>query len=682
MSAPIPSFFKIRCVLVILSFLLFFMLIGMARRAFSATCSDLADGSFYKSGSASCVYQSHVNYYDCEFLASAACNADGGGCSAFTSWFNLSAGAGLPNGTLGYWRRGSGVGCEGTSNDIYLYVACAAGTCSSCPDERAVLEQQCGESGYTLNEQTCEGQCVNSECSDEATALSQQCGVIGYTMIDEENCKGRCNDCVQDAEEICGDKPIVWEDGDCKFYCDTPCKALVNRLSHACGGADNMWFMASSVDGGSQQCSGGCNDGPDPNADTDGDGDPDSTDPDIDGDGILNDQDDDIDGDGILNEHDSAPLVPGGIDLSKEPGQYGGENPDAPPPSTDPNNPAPTPECTEAYDILKDQCGAAGIAAWDNEFCIGRCKGEPICTQEQVEAANIACPKGYTMNPDCTPSCGCAGFESYCITSCKPAAVKNNFCEEQNGAVVDKLCECEIASGCQQYKASCDASCAQNNCGGVKTYQCQEDSTGKITSKTCECNDCAKPDVPAPKNPEPENPDDLAGWLKVIKRDTEQIADNTASVKQSVDGFKGSIDGLKAALSDVTIKGSGIDTLTGDGSLGTGGSVTGSGYGTAPSDDDLPRTTSFGTFTPRASGSAGDYGGQISAKLDTLSVIASGAVCELFLSLPIPHFRGLSVSFSWKNYPVNFCQFESLFVILGNLFVFLTALYELYKFSV
>lgn len=667
---------KIRCVLVIISVLLFFMLIGLTRQAFAVTCS-------YTGLPEPTSWIQSPHFYDSQSAAQQACQSFAAehGKSCFGP-YNCSASSSSTcswrAGYIQYW-----VDNAPSKDSQHQFYFCNADP--ACPSQRSEASSQCGgPDKYTIDEATCQWQC-NVSCPDERASLEQQCGGIDKYTIDEASCKGRCNDCVQEAEAHCGINPVEWnEDGDCSYRCLEPCQDLTDRLSYGCGGSDQMWFVSrrdTDANGNTtEQCAGGCGSPPDPNRDTDGDGNPDRTDDDIDGDGVPNDQDDDVDGDGIPNGSDSAPTVPGGIDMSNDPGAYGSENPDPPPPSTDPENPDPTFDCVEKYNNKVKECGEAGIASWDNETCTGRCKGDGPCTKEQMDAADAACPKGYTMNSDCTASCKtCSSFESDCVDSCKPAAVKTNFCEEQNGAVVDVLCECENASGCQQYKSSCDSSCAQDNCGGVKIYQCQEDSTGKITSKTCECNDCGKPDVPDPKNPEPDDPDDMAGWLKGIKRDTEQIADNTASVKQSVDGLKGSIDGLKDALSDVTIKGSGIGSLTGDGSLGTGGSVTGAGYGTAPADGDLPAETSFGTFTPRTPGS--DAGGQISAKLNTLSITALAPVCSFNFSYPLPRLSGLSLSFSWQNYPVNFCEYESLIVMIGNLLVFFTALSELYKFA-
>ncbi|MGX9727858.1 MAG: hypothetical protein ACTFAK_11220 [Candidatus Electronema sp. VV] len=190
----------------------FFCFLCLTRPSFSATCSGLVDGLGYKNGSASCIYQMHVTYYDCQSLASDACNAAGGGCSTFSgAWFFSATGAGLPFGTLGYWRRGSGVGCDGTSDDIYLYVACAAGTCESidlCADERAALEQQCG-------------------------------GTDKY-FIDEETCNGRCNACIDEASQQCGgaDK-VEWNnDGDCSYECIGTCHEEREALEIQCGGPD------------------------------------------------------------------------------------------------------------------------------------------------------------------------------------------------------------------------------------------------------------------------------------------------------------------------------------------------------------------------------------------------------------------------------------------------------------
>jgi hypothetical protein len=289
-----------------------------------------------------------------------------------------------------------------------------------------------------------------------------------------------------------------------------------------------------------------------------------------------------------------------------------------------------------------------------------------------MDAADAACKYGYNMAPDCTYTCiSCSTLQQNCINSCSPAAVKNNICEEQNGKPVDVLCECENASSCEQYKASCRSSCSSSECGGVKKNECQEDSSGRITSKTCECNSCGNPDVSDPDEPDPDEPGDVSGWLKGIKRDTEKIADNTAAINQS-------IDGLKIAFSDVTINGSEINSKVGDSSLGDSGNITGAGYGSAPVDvSDAPSQTSFGTYAPTGT----DHRVQVSSALNGVGLTAAGSVCEFSFSLPVPRLSGLSLAINWQNFPVSLCPYESILSIFGSLLVYFTALRELFKFA-
>jgi hypothetical protein len=635
-----------------------FMLLGLTHRAFAeASCPEPVDNS-------SCGYSFSASYYTTYSAAQADCIATGQSC-----WtLNLSF-FGLPTGTQGRFVKSGSQTCCGNYCNYDLYLACP-----DCVDADA------------------DGKC--DPCQEERAALEQQCGSSGYTMVDEDACEGRCNSCVDEAKEQCGDKEIEWtEDGDCSYRCLEPCQDMHDRLSYQCGGGDKYWLAAAkrtNPDGsGSEECAGACGTPPDANQDTDGDGTPDKQDDDIDGDGVPNDQDDDMDGDGIPNAQDTAPTVPGGVDTSKDP-KYGGGNDvgtggsdpgTADPQKTDPppETPDPSFDCYEKWNNKVKECGGRDkLASWSNETCTGSCKTQSSssCTKEQMDAADTACKYGYNMAPDCTYTCiSCSELQQNCLKSCSPAAVKNNFCEEQNGKPVDVLCECENASACEQYKASCSSSCSSSGCGGVKKNECQEDSSGKITSKTCECNSCGDPPVPDPKQPDPQNSGDVAGWLKGIKRDTQTIADNIYAIKQSVDG-------LKNALSDVDIKGSEIVTKAGDSYLGNSGSITGDGYGSAPVDvSDVPGETSFGTFTPRTSGD-GDHRIQVSEKLSGLSISASGGVCELSLSVPIPHIRGLSLTIEWRRYPLDFCQYESVLSAIGSILVFAAALRELYKFTV
>jgi hypothetical protein len=659
MSAFIPVF-KIRFVFFFM--LIAFMLLGLTRRAFAV---ELDCGHYSISVSS---YKTAAARDACYASISAADYPQSySGTSSAGSAANICLGIDVG---LTFKERIKTINEDRDGNGSLEYFVQYGACC--------VLDSSCVDADA-------DGKC--DPCQEERAALASQCGSSGYTMVDEDACEGRCNDCVDEAKEQCGNfkKPEWNDDGDCSYRCVGPCQDLIDRLDYQCGGGDK-WYVANQTinpDGSTtDQCSGACGTPPDANQDTDGDGTPDKQDDDIDGDGVPNDQDDDIDGDGIPNGQDSAPTVPGGIDTSKAPTYGEGNNvgtggsdpgtadPEKPPP--DPEKPDPTFDCYEKWNNKIKECGgSANLASWSNETCTGTCKSEGTCTKEQMDAADAACKYGYNMAPDCTYTCiPCSTLQQNCIKSCSPAAVKNNICEEQNGKPVDVLCECENASACEQYKASCRSSCSSSECGGVKNNECQEDSSGKITSKTCECNSCGNPSVPDPKQPDPEDPEDVSGWLKGIKRDTETIAENTYAVKQS-------IEGLKNALSNVSIKGSEIGSISVDSDLGNSGSITGVGYGSAYIGDDVLVEPSFGTYSPTGS----DHRGQVSSALNGVELTAAGSVCEFSLSVPVPRLSGLSLVINWQNFPVNLCLYESMLAIVGSFLVYFTALRELFKFA-
>lgn len=96
-------------------------------------------------------------------------------------------------------------------------------------------------------------------------------------------------------------------------------------------------------------------------------------------------------------------------------------------------------------------------------------------------------------------------------------------------------------------------------------------------------------------------------------------------------------------------------------------------YGKEP--DDLPELD-FGKVeeTPENPNSPRS---KVKSGLNNLFPVFSGASCSSIISLPVPSAGGLE----WHEYPLNLCPYESILSSVGTVLVFLTALYELYKFS-
>ncbi len=166
MAAPIPSFFKIRCWLVIIAFLLFFMFLGAVKRGFAASCSysggscppgsiqtfdcwDDLQGSFNSSD--------HTSYNDVE--------SD----KVYTGmWVNDCMQ--IPDGTRGaHYGVYSGESSDiSTYNFYFLCQDVPEGVCSSgdCTKDASYYLSTCGVGKYWYNAETCTGCCTTEENHD------------------------------------------------------------------------------------------------------------------------------------------------------------------------------------------------------------------------------------------------------------------------------------------------------------------------------------------------------------------------------------------------------------------------------------------------------------------------------------------------------------------------------------
>ena len=367
MSAPIPSFFKIRCVGAIILILIGFMLLGLTRRAFAASCN-------YATAPVSCPYSyiSSISYYDTMAELAAAAGSDS--CGTYSGNSTINGCLGMPDGVYL---------CQtGTSDGRNYYVLCPGGgddpgDSGNCPDERAALETECGSLGYTIDEATCQGHCNTDgdQCAAERAALEQQCGGPDKYTIDEYTCEGECvcqdadGDDAPDSCDACPDDPSLFitrldyvvpagstcgslsagqSCGYVQYACGAPSSEAVTYPSGGlddtdvitcCESKPDLSCSCSNVGGGGKDTDGDgtpddqdtdddgdgipdsedpCPINPDPDCvdpcegrddpncrDTDGDGEPDSTDTDDDGDGIPDSEDTDDDGDGIPDDQET-----------------------------------------------------------------------------------------------------------------------------------------------------------------------------------------------------------------------------------------------------------------------------------------------------------------------------------------------------------------------------------------
>jgi hypothetical protein len=384
-------------------------------------------------------------------------------------------------------------------------------------------------------------------------------------------------------------------------------------------------------------------------------------------------------------------------------------------------------DCDDEYKAAKQKCDNPILDPYGFQ-CSYICTCVDIVRYAEVECPYGYDIDASTCKYGCRR---CPYFTGSCVEKCAPfGGAKTNFCHETDGDVDEVVCECnEEERGCDAFWTSCSAACKGRGGTGASSY-CNG-SGGSVLSKSCVCgeNETEKPEPPPEKPEEPEDPDDdsdLAGWLKAIKENTDihnnyldnisenikrgvfnqeilnktmqenfqTLSDNIVAaingskfdsgplegavngVRASVNGVKDAVDGVKGALGpsgalysglkdvNIAVGGTGLAEA---GSLGTGGEVTGSGYGSEPSDADLPTAqqtaSAFGTFQPRPDGEG--YRAQIKGIFEGFDLNISGATC---------HYQ---IPFELFNYTLDldFCPYEALFNLIGSFLVVLTSLY-------
>ncbi|WP_420208019.1 hypothetical protein [Candidatus Electronema sp. JC] len=309
MSAPIPSFFKIRCVFAIILILIGFMLLGLTRRAFA--CPYL--GSFV--GTNPCTNRWSIDEHCGYPTKDAAAQACGSSCVYRVT--DSTDYEGLMGAGVEFYR--TPFDYDNCTFSIYYIVGDDGGDdggdSGNCPDERAALETECGSRGYTIDENTCQGHCNTDgdQCAAERAALEQQCGGPDKYTIDEYTCEGECvcqdadGDDAPDSCDACPDDPSLFitrldyvvpagstcgslsagqSCGYVQYACGAPSSEAVTYPS---GGLDDTDVITCCESKPDLSCS--CSNVGGGGKDTDGDGTPDDQDTDDDGDGIPDSED-------------------------------------------------------------------------------------------------------------------------------------------------------------------------------------------------------------------------------------------------------------------------------------------------------------------------------------------------------------------------------------------------------
>jgi hypothetical protein len=288
MAFPIPSFFKIRLIVVISMIFLGFFFIGLVHRAFAVgSCA---------SGSVTC-WETELSLYDSSESLVADYNSGPGGPWYGGGPFSCTAGGwceletSMSVGTVYYMRD-----LDGNCSTLYLYVLCSDSTCpdtdgdgvldpcDQCPNNPDLVYSQVP---YEVAFVDCGGFTLGDDCGsvtyDCPTGDSQYNPPVGMSQAEMLQCCGpsempSCSvtdDCEKDTDgDGIPDSTDTDDDGD---------------------GIPDTEDPDSDGDGIP-------NEDDDDNKDSDGDGIPDSEDPDDDNDGIPDDEDDDDDGDGVPDD--------------------------------------------------------------------------------------------------------------------------------------------------------------------------------------------------------------------------------------------------------------------------------------------------------------------------------------------------------------------------------------------
>ncbi|MDW7772529.1 MAG: hypothetical protein SCH71_06525 [Desulfobulbaceae bacterium] len=417
MNFPLPSFFKIRLVLLIIAFVVLCFLLGAVNRAFALQCKAVVCGQGSK-------YFSSQQFTE-------------NGSIIISSTFSLSTSS---SGTFGvtpdkyfptarcdvvylgdddiWYRSTSGsYSVEKSAQTTIQYVNNSAGFIYEFGTHNFVIGDALAELN-SLNI-SCDGPPPPVDCPDPGTDAGEQVAdgkVFSTTWCGEGDCEVAGNlayfayDPVLDAwltrmfdaqytgnscnpAEIPGSVTALPEEQeDCEEYLLT-CEML-------CHGSE----MDASCDENSRHCNCDLNPylppvvdvGQGPEYDTDGDGIPNRLDDDIDGDGIPNAYDNDMDGDGIPNATD--PDANGdGIPDSKQ-GSGGGDEDgnciDDPLTEVD--------ECADAGDGTGDgDCVDDPTTPLFNE-CTGSCIDDPDTPEDECE--------GKCVDDPTTPQNECATY--------------------------------------------------------------------------------------------------------------------------------------------------------------------------------------------------------------------------------------------------------------------------------
>lgn len=306
MSAPIPSFFKIRVGLVILLTLLFFMLLGMAKQVFAMTYS-VTGSSQYLTAQAASAACSNGGHHHCDGLVGAGTYGDGAIYSSYPFYIGYDGGP--------------------VAWTCYLYQvnpdAEEPDPCDDCPDNPDVDTKHQAYVGMSSDNAayggwwTCLSISQGELCSVQSTTCDGNSTIYNTGGVSDEELTSCCE--VAEPAHECTSTADGKRDSDGDGVADIYDMDDDNDgISDARDDDDDGDGVPDAVENGS---------------DTDGDGEPDITDRDDDNDGVddiddscprdpspsckdsdhdgnSDDIDNDDDNDGIPDDQDNCPTNP------------------------------------------------------------------------------------------------------------------------------------------------------------------------------------------------------------------------------------------------------------------------------------------------------------------------------------------------------------------------------------
>jgi hypothetical protein len=236
MKSAIPS--RRNSTLLIICLLICFSLLVLTGRAFAAGCSPIVSFLNLAVDSYSCYSSRPAALAACRASSSCLSSCSNTSSNGYFSYFCHTVNTGYP------WHANEYSSTDGVCPSGMTTTPDGQCVNSPCASERAALEQQCGGvDKYTIDENTCQGQC--NGCGDLSSRLETECGGPGTYEINTELCIGHClptSQCAQAYEDAClrcgsCDQIAYFDNSKCIGVCED-CKDEYEQKKQEC---NNPW---------------------------------------------------------------------------------------------------------------------------------------------------------------------------------------------------------------------------------------------------------------------------------------------------------------------------------------------------------------------------------------------------------------------------------------------------------